>query len=262
LTEENDQQQKAAAPASTPSAPASKQWLRFAPIGVIIVAAAAFFLSGAHRYLSLAALKEHHQFLEGFVAGNFVLALGIFVSVYIAVTALSLPGATLMSVLGGFLFGTLAGMAAVILAATTGATIIFLAAKTAFGDVLRRKAGGFIKRMEQGFKENAFSYLLLLRLIPLFPFFVVNVAPAFFGVKTRTFFFATLIGIIPGVFAFVSAGKGLGVVLKSGGELNLTGLLLQPAVLTPIIALSVLALIPVGFKMFNARSKVQSEDPS
>lgn len=224
---------------------------RFLPIGVIGVAAAAIFLSGAYRYLSLETLREHQATLETFVEDRLVVALLLYALLYIAVTALSLPGATLMSVLGGFLFGPFLGTAAVVFAATIGAAIIFTAAKSAFGDTLRTRAGPFARKMEAGFRQNAFSYLLLLRLIPLFPFFIVNVAPALFGVTLRTFVVATFIGIIPGAFAFVSAGNGLGAVLDSGADLQLSGLLTQPAVLTPIIALSLLALLPIALKAFG-----------
>ncbi len=224
---------------------------RFLPLLIIAAAIALYFVTGAHRFLSLDALKENHRALEAFVADNFALSLAIFVLVYIAATSLSLPGATLLSLLGGFLFGTLAGLGAVVIAATLGATIIFLAARTAFGDFFRARAAGFIKKMEAGFSKNAFSYLLLLRLIPVFPFFVVNVAPAFTRIRVSTYMLATFIGIIPGAFAFVSAGNGLGAALERGGELNLKGLLLQPEILTPIIALSLLALLPIAAKAFR-----------
>lgn len=241
---------------------ATKGLGRFIPILAIIAVAGLVFLSGAHRYLTLEALRENYETLTAFVAERFWTALVIFVGAYITVTALSLPGASLMSLLGGFLFGVAVGFAAVLFSATLGATIIFTAAKTAFGDVLKEKAGGFVKRMEEGFNKNAFSYLLLLRLLPVFPFFVVNVAPAFFGVSTRVFFIATFLGIIPGVFAYVSAGNGLGAVLESGGELSLSGLLLQPEILTPIIALAVLALLPILAKVFGIGPKDTTQEGS
>lgn len=224
---------------------------RFVPLGVIAVLMAAFFVSGAYRHLSFETLRNHRAPLESFVESRFMLAALIFAASYVAVTALSLPGASLMSLLGGFLFGPLAGTAIVVVAATIGAAIIFSAARTAIGDSLRRRAGPFARRMEEGFRENAFSYLLLLRLVPAFPFFIVNIAPALFNVPLRTYVAATAIGIIPGAFAFVSAGNGLDAVLDSGGEIKLTGLLTQPAVLTPIIALSVLALLPIALKAFG-----------
>ena len=195
--------------------------------------------------LSLDALSARHEALSAFVAGNRPLAIVIFTLAYIGVTALSLPGATVMSLLGGLLFGPALGTALVVISATIGAAVIFQAARTAVGDTLRTRAGPFAARMEEGFAENAFSYLLLLRLIPVFPFFIVNIAPALFKVKLTTFLAATFIGIIPGAFAFVSAGNGLSAVMREGGEVELTGLLTQPDILTPIIALSALALVPI-----------------
>jgi uncharacterized membrane protein YdjX (TVP38/TMEM64 family) len=233
---------------------------RFLPIGLIALAAGVIFATGAHNYLSLETLRGNRAALEGFVERNLPLAVAAFAAAYIVVTALSLPGATLMSVLGGFLFGPFLGTGVVVFAATIGAALIFSAARTALGDSLRTKAGPFARKMEDGFKRNAFSYLLLLRLIPLFPFFIVNIAPAIFDVKLRTFTLATFIGIIPGAFAFVSAGNGLGAVLASGGDLELAGLLAKPEILTPIIALSALALLPIALKASGAL-KTAEEKP-
>jgi uncharacterized membrane protein YdjX (TVP38/TMEM64 family) len=221
---------------------------RFLPILLIALGAVAFILTGAHRYLSLETLREHRAAIEAFVADQFFLAILIFALAYVGVTALSLPGASIMSLAGGFLFGPIIGTAAVVAAATVGAVIIFSAARSAIGDSLRKSAGPFAAKMEEGFRENAFSYLLLLRLIPVFPFFIVNIAPALFNLRLGVYALATFIGIIPGAFAYVSAGNGLGAVLDKGGELQLAGLLTQPAVLTPIIALSVLALLPIVLK--------------
>jgi uncharacterized membrane protein YdjX (TVP38/TMEM64 family) len=231
--------------------------LRFAPILLIAAGATAVFATGANRYLSLEAIREHYAALTGFVGEHFALALGLYMLAYVAVTAMSLPGATVMSLLGGFLFGTVVGAGAVVLAATVGATIIFLAARTAFGGFLRERARGFVAKMEKGFEKNAFSYLLLLRLIPLFPFFIVNVVPAFTKIRITTFVFATFIGIIPGAFAYVSAGAGLGAVFARGEDIELSGLLTQPEILTPIIALSVLALLPIIYRLIRHRRKTE-----
>lgn len=222
--------------------------VRFLPLALIAAAIAAFFALGLGKYMSLEALSENYAALKAFVAAHFVLALGLFVLTYIAVAAMSLPVAGVTSLVGGFLFGPVVGTVLVVFSATLGASIVFIAAKTAFGDTLRERASGWVKRTEEGFNNNAFSYLLLLRLVPIMPFFIANIAPALFGVRLRTFFFATLIGIVPGSFAYVSAGNGLGRALELGDKIELSGLLLQPAILTPIIALSVLALIPIVHK--------------
>ena len=136
--------------------------------------------------------------------------------VYAAVTATSVPGALLLTITGGLLFGTALGTALAVLGATTGATIIFILARSAFGDVLKGRAGAWVERMAEGFRENAFSYLLVLRLVPLVPFFVVNLVPAFLGVSLRTYVLATLLGIIPGAFVYASVGVGLRDILRVG----------------------------------------------
>lgn len=231
----------------------SSKLARFVPLLIIAAGFAAFFATGANRYVSFDYLRENYAALNEYVARHFVLALALFMLAYFAATAFSLPGGAFLSLTGGFLFGSLAGTAAVVIAATLGATAIFLAARTALGDALRARAGSFVQKFEAGFNENAFSYLLLLRLVPLFPFFIVNLAPAFTKIRTPTYILATLIGIIPGSFAYVSAGRGLGAVFESGGELSLGGLMTKPEILTPIIALGVLALIPIIFRVLKAR---------
>lgn len=236
---------EAAAPGKAPATGArGRLW----PLIAILVLAVVFFASGAHRYLSIDALKENYRQFEAFVAAHYFTALLLYMLAYVALAALSLPGASIMSMLGGFLFGAFAGTAAVVVSATFGATLIFLAARTALREFFMARAKGFIKKMEAGFSENAFSYLLVLRLIPLFPFFIVNIVPAFTQIRTRTFIAATLIGIIPGAFAFVSAGNGLGAIFARDGDIEFSGLLLQPEILTPIVALSLLALLPVIYR--------------
>lgn len=226
---------------------------RFIPLLIIAGGFAAFFATGANKYVSLAWLRENYGAVQDFVAARFALALGLFMLAYVAMAAFSVPGAGLLSLSAGLLFGTAIGTAAVVIAATLGATLLFLAARSAFGGALKAKAGGFIEKFEAGINENAFSYLLLLRLVPLFPFFVINLAPAFTKIRTSTYVLATFIGIMPGSFAYVSAGRGLGAVFESGGAVSLSGLLTKPEVLTPIVALSLLALLPVLLRVLKAR---------
>src|SRR5262249_12788168 len=152
-----------------------------------------------------------------------------------------------LSTLSGFLFGTWWGGVCNLVAATLGATIIFILAKTVLGDLLRARAGPLLQKLEAGFRENELSYMLVLRLVPLFPFWLVNLAPAFLGVRLSTFIIGTFIGIIPGAFVFASVGTGLGGLLESGATPDGSALL-QPRVLIPVIGLIVLALIPVVYK--------------
>ena len=228
-------------------------WIRrFLPLGVLALAIGAVFASGLHNYLSFDALKEHREALLGFVNANPLTAPLVFIVVYAVATALSVPGGVILTIAGGFMFGTWLGGMCVVIGATIGATAVFLIAKTAFGDVLRAKAGPRLGKMEAGFRENALSYLLVLRLIPLFPFWLVNLVPAFLGVALRTYAFGTFVGIIPGSLVFASVGNGLGAVFDAGGTPDL-GIIFEPAILGPILALSLLALMPVAYKRFVAK---------
>lgn len=226
---------------------------RLLPLGVLILAIGAFFASGLHRYLSFDALQEHRETLLNFVNGYPLLAPLVYVVVYAAATALSVPGGVILTIAGGFLFGTWFGGLLVVIGATLGATAVFLIAKTALGNILREKAGPWLAKMEAGFQENALSYLLFLRLIPVFPFWLVNLVPAFLGVPLAIYVLGTFVGIIPGSLVFASVGNGLGAVFDAGGTPDL-GIIFQPAILGPIIALSVLALMPVAYKRFKAKN--------
>ena len=220
---------------------------RFLPGLILAAGVAIFFGLGWNEYLSLDALRQHHAGLNAFVAAHSILAGGLFVLVYAAATATSIPGALLLTITGGLLFGTALGTALAVLGATTGATILFIVARSAFGDVLRSRAGTWVERMAEGFRHNAFSYLLVLRLLPLVPFFVVNLVPAFLGVRLRTYILATLLGIIPGAFVYASVGVGLGDVLGMGGSFSLAGIL-TPNVVTALVGFAILSLAPVAYK--------------
>lgn len=223
---------------------------RLLPVGVIGLALALFFALGGPDYVSLDALKENRAQLTGFVADNVVFAVAAFIALYAILVGISFPGASLLSIFGGFLFGTLLGGSAIVIGATLGATAIFLAARYAIGDALTKKAGPYMKKFEDGLKENEFSYLFILRLIPAFPFFIVNIVPALFDVKIRNYIITTFLGIIPGCFVYASVGAGIGAVFDQGGEVSLGGLMTQPKILLPIIGLIVLASLPILYKKF------------
>ena len=220
------------------------------PLVVLAAGFAAFFLLGLDDYVSLEKLQANRETLQQLVTENLLLMALIYIGIYALMVAFSVPGALVATLTGGFLFGTWFGVFFTVIAATIGATIVFLAAKTALGDVLRAKAGPGIQKMEQGFRENAFSYLMVLRLVPLFPFFLVNLAPAFLGVPLRTYAVATFFGIIPGTFVFSSVGNGLGAIFDRGGEPDL-GIIFQPEVLLPILGLAALSLVPVIYRRFS-----------
>ncbi len=227
----------------------SRTLVRFAPIVIIAGLLALAVAFRVHERISLAALRENRAALEAFVAAHLVLALGAYMLAYALVVAISLPGALFLTLAGGYLFGTWLGGGATVIAATIGATAIFIAARTAFGDALRARAEGWLGRFESGFRKNAFNYLLALRLFPGAPFFVVNLAPAFLGVSLRDYFLATLIGIVPGTLVYASVGDGLRAAFDAGqaGDPAAAGraLLFSPSVIGPIIGLAALALAPV-----------------
>ena len=226
---------------------------RFLPLVVLLAAIGGIYASGLGRYLSLETLAEYRNVLQEWTETRYYLVLGLFALAYVLATALSLPGATMLSITGGFLFGLWVGTGVVVLSATVGATIVFTIAKTALGGKLRGAASGFLDRLQRGFQEDELSYMFILRLVPLFPFFVVNIAPAFLGVRLRNFLIATLFGIIPGAFVFVSVGSGAGEVLDRGETLDLSGLLLQPFFLIPVVGLVLLSLVPILYKRFARR---------
>jgi uncharacterized membrane protein YdjX (TVP38/TMEM64 family) len=173
-------------------------------------------------------------------------------AIYIITVAFSLPGATVLTIAGGFLFGSIWGTVLVIISATLGATILFSIAKTALSGVLRAKASAWLPRLEAGFREHALSYLLVLRLVPIFPFFIINLVPAFLGVPLSTFILGTFIGIIPGTFVYATVGAGLGSVFDAGGTFTLRGVL-TPQIMMALVGLAVLAMIPVVYKKLTAQ---------
>jgi uncharacterized membrane protein YdjX (TVP38/TMEM64 family) len=225
---------------------------RLLPLGLLLLGFALFFALGLDDYVTCAGLREHRGALLAFVADRRLLAPLTFMAIYVAVTALSLPGGALTTIIGAFLFGGLATTAMVVVAATLGATLLFVVAKSALGDPLRARAGPWMSKMAEGFQDNALNYLLVLRLIPLFPFFVVNLVPAFLGVRLGTYVLGTFVGIIPGTFLYASLGAGLGGILDTGEACDVEGVL-TPQVVIALLGLAVLALLPVVYKKWKAR---------
>ena len=227
-------------------------WKRLLPLAILGGGIAAFFVFGLNKYLSFDQLRAHRGELMTFVAGMPIKAVLIFMAAYALSTAFSLPGGAVLTLTGGFLFGIWEGTGAVVIGATIGATALFLVARSALGNVLRAKAGPWLAKLEDGFKEDALSYLMVLRLIPAVPFFVVNLVPAFLGVSLRSFVLATFFGIIPGSFVFASIGAGLGSIFDRMQEFSLMGAL-TPEVVTALVGLAVLSFIPVVYKRIKAR---------
>lgn len=225
---------------------------RLIPLGVLLAGLAAFFLFGLDRYVSIKALGEHFVALKSWVEGQGSLALAAFGLLYALVIAFSIPGGLVLTLGGAMLFGAYANTAVVIVAATAGASAVFLAARFGLGEPLRAKAGPALKKMEAGFRKDAFTYLLVLRLIPLFPFWLVNLAPAFLGVRLSTYVLATAVGIAPATFVFSIIGEGLGSVVEAGGDIRADRILTTPMI-AALVALAALALVPVLFRRWKAR---------
>jgi uncharacterized membrane protein YdjX (TVP38/TMEM64 family) len=228
---------------------------RLLPIGIILAGLGLSYAFGLQHYLSLSYLGESRAALKAYSAANFGLSAATFMAIYILAVAFSLPAATILTVFGGFLFGWLAGGLMVVIAATIGACILFLAARSAFGGFLRDKVGGRAATLAEGFKKDAFSYLLVLRLAPVFPFFFVNIAPALFDVSLRTFVAATFLGIIPGTFAYAFLGKGVDSVLdaaQAAGKAASIGDLVTPQITLAFAALACVAAVPVIIKKLRS----------
>ena len=224
---------------------------RFLPL---IVLAAGFLIArqmGWDEYLSLSALRDYRETLLGWVETYGALAGLGFMGIYAAVIAFSIPGGLVLTLAAGFLFGTVLAACYVVVGAPIGATAIFLAVKTAFGELLRERAGPFLKKMEAGFRENELTYMLVLRLIPLFPFWLVNIVPGFVGVSLRTYVLGTFFGIIPGTLVFASVGSGIGQILEDfdpDNPPNFGSIILEPRYILPIIGLVALAMLPLIYK--------------
>ncbi|WP_198507036.1 TVP38/TMEM64 family protein [Mariprofundus aestuarium] len=216
-------------------------------IGVVLALSLYFDLG---RHLSFDVLSEHRALLLEWVSAYAVAAPLIFILAYIAVVAFSLPGGLVMTVSGGFLFGALPGGLYSVTGATIGAVALFLVAKTSIGDYLLARAGQSVKKMQAGFAENALSYMFVLRLVPIFPFFLVNLVPAFLGVPLRVYFIATFFGIIPATFVYALAGSGLGSVLDRGEGITMRGVM-TPEVVGALLGLALLSLTPVIYKHFR-----------
>lgn len=227
---------------------------RFLPILVILAALALFFALGLNRYFSLDTLRDNREALNQWVAASPARALAIFMLAYAGAVAISFPGASILTVFGGFLFGLAVGVPAIVIAATIGAMIVFVASKSALGDMLKGRVTGFLSQMEKGFRENELSYMFVLRLAPVFPFWGVNIAAGLLGVSARNFLVGTLFGIIPGSFVYASIGAAAGAAFDAGKDVSLSGILFKPETLLPIVGLAVLSLMPIALKRFQKKS--------
>lgn len=231
-----------------------KRWL---PLLILICGVVIIYASGLHHYLNFETIKAHRDALLNHVEQHFLITLFLYGFVYTLAVALSLPFATALTLLGGFLFGLGAGTLIVVTSATLGATIIFLIAKSSIGAFLREKAKGkYYERTAAAFRNNDLQYLLFLRLAPIFPFAVINILPALFNMDTRRYIAATFFGIMPGTAVYVYTGRSI-------GEIDNLSDLASPQVLSALFLLSLLALVPTAVKKFKGKKAYhapQSED--
>jgi uncharacterized membrane protein YdjX (TVP38/TMEM64 family) len=231
-----------------------KFWIAVAAVATVI----AVRVSPIGQLISLDTLRVYHGSLTEWVAANTVLAVIGYVAIYIAATALSFPGGALLSLTGGFLFGPVFGTVLISVGATTGATIVFLFARTLFGDRALAKIGDQQPRLVAGIRRNAWSYLLVMRLIPLFPFFLVNLVAAFVGVSLPTYLLTTFFGILPGSIVYSLSGAGLGDVLDHGSNLSV-GSMFTPTIIAALVGLSVLSLLALVVRSRFERKNVELE---
>ena len=200
---------------TTPSRSKGSALRRLWPLGLLALTAAIAIASGATGYLSFHQLAESRAALRAYVADHHIASVALYALAYLTIATCSLPAGVLMTMAGGFLLGPWIGAPTAILCAVTGASFVFWIARSSLGEALRVHAGPRIEWLRRGFAEDAVFYMLFLRLTPLFPFSLVNIASAALGVKYRTFFWTTLIGIAPGTLAYSVAGSGLESVMQA-----------------------------------------------
>lgn len=208
--------------------------------------------------LSFEALAQHREALIMFRDANYLAMIGAFVATYAAIVAFSLPGATIATLTGGFLFATFPGVIFNVMGASLGAMALFLAVRWGLGDYLASKmdtGSGPVQKIKQSIDENQWSALFVTRLVPAVPFFVANLLPAFFGVPFYRYAISTVIGIIPGALVYTSVGAGLGDVFARGEAPNL-GVIFEPQILLPILGLCALALLPIALKALRKKDDV------
>lgn len=240
---------------------------RFGPLIVVTIAMAGVFALGAHEQFTLEGVVAQRDRFHTFLDDHRTLAIFIYVVLYAVAVALSVPGGLILTVAGGLLFGWLWGGLAAVVGASTGATIVFLVARSAAGEALAERVGPWMGKLSEGFKEEALSYMLFLRLVPAFPFWFVNIAPALLGVPLRTYVIGTILGIIPATFAFASAGAGLDSVVLAAKQNHAAcvavkgadackmkihlGSLLTKELILALVLLGFVSLIPVALKRWR-----------
>lgn len=219
---------------------------RLLPVAILLGGLAVFLLLGLERYFSYDLLYRHQATLTKWVAKHAFISAAAFILAYAIVVAFSLPVAMVVTPVAGFLFGTWMGAGLSVIGATLGSIAVFLAARTAFRDLFRARAGAALARLEAGFQRDDFSYLLFLRLVPIFPFWLINIVPALLGMRLGRYVVATMIGIVPAAIVYASVGAGLGAMIERGEPPNL-GIIFEWRILLPLLGLAALSLLPVVY---------------
>jgi uncharacterized membrane protein YdjX (TVP38/TMEM64 family) len=234
---------------------------RLTLIGAFAALIAAFFAYDLDALISYQGLAENEAALKRAVADNLLVTILAYMAVYITAVAFSLPGALWLSLAGGLMFGTWAGGLIIIFAATIGASGLFVVARYIVSDALRARGGSkwgpSLQKFEAAFNRDAWSYMLILRLLPIFPFFIVNLGAALVGVRFPVFLLTTFFGIMPGTFVFASIGNGISVLLQAGQQPDLS-VMTDPQILGPLVALALLSLAPVLWRKFNSAKEDNS----
>jgi len=256
-------------PSVAPPSSAFRKWL---PVLALLAIMSFAYAMGWHQLLSFKTIGLNYDALKTYIAANMALSLVIYIALYVGIVTLSLPVGLFMTLAGGLLFGWQIGAPAAVAGATIGAAIVFKIVTSSFGETLANKAGPFLAKLRDGFQENALSYLLFLRLVPAFPFFIINLVPALLGVRLSTFIIGTGLGIIPGTTAYSLAGSGLGSVIEAQNaayksclaaarstvgaacdyKIDLTQIITRELIWAGI-ALGIVALIPVAMKVWSRR---------
>ncbi len=226
--------------------------LRLVPLILIVVAIWLAFHFGLNKYLSFEAIKTHQYILITWIDTHYILSVLFFMLAYIVVVALSIPGAVFLTMTAGFLFGSLLGTVYVVISATIGATCIFLIVQFSIGQWLAKKNGTWVAKMQDGFQENALQYLLFLRLVPLFPFPIVNIVPGILNIKKSTYVMGTFFGIMPGSFVYAWLGHGLEHAFSTGIAPDLS-IIFEPPIFGPLLGLAGLSLIPIVYKWLRRK---------
>ncbi|MEM6534164.1 MAG: VTT domain-containing protein [Pseudomonadota bacterium] len=231
-------------------------WIKLWPIYLIGAGIVAAWQFGLFNYLSLETLREQQETLTAFVANNLVLAVAAFIAIYALATLFMLPGALWITIAGGLLFGFVGGSVLTVVGATTGASLLFFAARSSLGGTLRQMAGSYAEKVETEFNSSPLSYMFAMRFVPAMPFPVANVVPALLGAKYRDYLLTTALGIIPGVVAYTSIGSGLGATFARGEDPDLTSVFWN--FLPAAILLLTVSTLPIVYKKFFAKKPSQA----